>query len=269
MRHPGKSKYRYLWIVWGFNMEIRYIKHWSSHLNRDMEFKVYGHSGKPVLFIPCQGGRFFDFENFQMVDHWAKWIEAGRCTVYAADCIDNETWADFGGDCRRRIETHERWYHYVVDELVPTIRHLSGERNGYDQGIITFGCSMGAMHAANLFFRRPDLFSGVLALSGLYESTDYFGDYSDDLIYQNCPNYYLPNMAPDHPYISMYNERKIVIVVGQGAWEDVLKESTGRLCQILQQKGIRAQVDFWGQDVSHDWHWWYRMVAHYVPKLLQ
>ena len=106
-------------------------------------------------------------------------------------------------------------------------------------------------------------------MSGLYESTDYFGDYSDDLIYQNCPNYYLPNMAPDHPYISMYNERKIVIVVGQGAWEDVLKESTGRLCQILQQKGIRAQVDFWGHDVSHDWHWWYRMVAHYVPKLLQ
>ena len=44
-------------------MEIRYYKHYSSHLNRDMEFKVYGHSGKPVLFIPCQGGRFFDFES--------------------------------------------------------------------------------------------------------------------------------------------------------------------------------------------------------------
>ena len=45
-------------------MEIRYFKHYSGNLGRDMEFKVYGHGGKPVLFIPCQGGRFFDFENF-------------------------------------------------------------------------------------------------------------------------------------------------------------------------------------------------------------
>ena len=27
-------------------MEIRYEKHWSSYLNREMEFKVYGHGGK-------------------------------------------------------------------------------------------------------------------------------------------------------------------------------------------------------------------------------
>lgn len=249
-------------------MEIRYWKHWSSHLNREMEFKIYGHRGKPVLFIPCQGGRFFDFENFKMIDHWAKWIEQGLCTVYSIDCIDNETWASNHWDCRRRIEQHERWYRYVVEEMVPTIRHLSGERNGYDQGIITFGCSLGAMHAANLFFRRPDLFSGVLALSGLYDPTDYFGNYTDDLIYQNSPNYYLANMPSDHPYISLYNQRKMVFAVGQGAWEDVLKESTGRLCQILQEKGIHAQVDFWGQDVSHDWHWWYRMVAHYAPRFL-
>lgn len=244
------------------------MKHWSSHLNREMEFKIYGHSGKPVMFVPCQGGRFFDFENFKMIDAWVNWIEQGLCTVYSIDCIDNETWASGDPDCRRRICQHENWYNYVVEEMVPTIRHLSGERNGYDQGIMTFGCSMGAMHAANLFFRRPDLFSGVLALSGLYDSEDYFGDYVDDLVYQNCPNYYLANMPADHPYISMYNQRKMVIVVGQGAWEDVLKVSTGRLSQILQEKGICAQVDFWGHDVSHDWHWWFRMVEHYVPGFL-
>ena len=35
-------------------MEIRYEKHWSGWLNRDMEFKIYGSCGKPVIFIPCQ-----------------------------------------------------------------------------------------------------------------------------------------------------------------------------------------------------------------------
>ena len=249
-------------------MEIRYFKHYSSNLNRDMEFKVYGHSGKPIMFIPCQGGRFFDFENFHMLEHWEGWIEEGRCTVYAIDCIDGEAWAAMGADNRWRIENHERWFHYVVDELVPYIKHLSGERNGYDQGITAFGCSMGAMHAANLFFRRPDLFDGVFAISGLYDSSMFFEGYMDDLVYNNSPVNYLSNMPGDHPYISMYNSRKIVIVVGQGAWEGPLKESTDRLNEVLYRKGIYGTVDYWGYDVAHDWPWWYKMVAYYGPRFL-
>ena len=249
-------------------MEIRYFKHWSSHLNRDMEFKVYGHAGRPVMFIPCQSGRFYDFENFHMVDHWAQWIEEGRCTVYSIDCIDDEAYAALGGDCRWRIENHERWYNYVIEELVPYIRHLSGERNGYDQGIMTFGCSMGAMHAANLFFRRPDLFNAVFAISGVYDSKMFFGDYMDDLLYQNTPVEYLRNLPDDHYYKGMYNDRQMVFVVGQGAWEGPLLGSTRWLENVLREKGINAQVDYWGYDVSHDWPWWYKMVAHYVPRFL-
>lgn len=249
-------------------MEIRYYKHYSGHLGRDMEFKVYGHGGKPVLFIPCQGGRFFDFEDFHMAEHWAHWIESGKCTVYSIDTIDNEAWADKGGDCRRRIENHERWYNYVVEEMVPTIRHLSGERNGYDQSIMTFGCSMGAMHAANLFFRRPDIFDSVFAISGLYDSKEFFGDYEDDLIYNNCPIYYIGGMPSDHPYIEMYNQRKICIVVGQGAWEEPLVGSTKWLKEVLQSKGIQATVDLWGHDVDHNWPWWYKMCDNYLPWLL-
>ncbi|MBQ8621903.1 MAG: esterase family protein [Oscillospiraceae bacterium] len=249
-------------------MEIRYFKHWSSHLGRDMEFKVYGHAGKPVMFIPCQGGRFFDFENFKMIDYWAKFIEEGSCTVYAIDCIDNEAWGAQGADNRWRIENHEKWFNYVVNELVPYIKHLSGERNGYDQGIITFGASMGAMHAANLFFRRPDLFSGVFAISGLYDNKEFFPGYCDDLVYQNCPNLYLANMPNDHYYIDMYNHRKILIVCGQGAWEGPLLESTRWLENVVRSKGINAQIDYWGYDVDHDWPWWFKMVEHYVPQFL-
>ena len=249
-------------------MEIQYIKHYSGCLNRDMELKVYGHCGKPVLFIPCQGGRFFDFENFRMTDYWAKWIEEGRCTVYSIDTIDNETFANKGGDCRWRIEQHERWYNYIIEEVVPMIRHMSGERNGFQQDIMTFGCSMGATHAANLFFRRPDIFDTVFAISGMYESEEFFGNYMDDLVYQNTPVTYLRNMPEDHPYIGMYNDRRILIVVGQGAWEDELKASTGVLKGVLESKGINAQVDFWGHDVHHDWCWWYKMVEYYVPQLL-
>lgn len=249
-------------------MEIRYFKHYSGHLGRDMEFKVYGHGGKPVLFIPCQSGRFFDFENFKMVDYWAKWIEEGRCTVYSADCIDDEAWAAQGADNRWRIENHERWYSYITEELVPYIKHLSGERNGFDQGIMTFGCSMGAMHAANLFFRRPDLFDGVFAISGLYDSKMFFGDYMDELVYRNSPVNYLGDMPGDHYYIDMYNHRKMLIVCGQGDWEGPLLDSTRWLDTVCAQKGIHARFEYWGYDVAHDWPWWFKMVEHYVPQLL-
>ena len=245
-------------------MRIEYHRHYSGCLGRDMEFKVYGHGGKPVLFIPCQGGRFVDFENFHMLDHWAKWIDAGLCTVYSIDTIDNETYANKGGDKRWRVEQHERWYNYVVEEMVPTIHHLSGSA----LPIMAFGASLGAMHAGNLFFRRPDLFGSVFGISGIYDSEDAFGDYMDEILYRNTPCAYIPNMAWDHPYIDMYNNSKMLFVVGQGAWEDVLLASTRRLQWVCEQKGIHAQFEYWGYDVDHDWPWWYKMVELYVPQYL-
>jgi len=244
-------------------MNIQYRKHYSAYLGREMEYKVYGHGGKPVIFIPCQSGRFYDFENFKMLDYWAPWIEEGRCTVFAVDSIDDIAWGAVGADNRWRTENHERWYNYVVEEFVPTVRYESGRND-----IMTFGCSMGAMHAANLLFRRPDLFDAVFAISGVYDSFDFFGDYMDDLLYNNCPVHYLSNMPQDHFYIDMYNHRKILIVVGQGAWEEPLVASTRRLETVLHQKGIQAQIEYWGFDVDHDWPWWFKMCQVYVPQFL-
>lgn len=249
-------------------MEKRYFKEYSNALGRDMEFNVYGSKGKPVLYIPCQAGRFFDFENFHMDDVFRPWIDQGKIMVFSMDTIDNETWADKSGDPRRRIERHEQWYHYTVDELVPRINDLAGQANGSYTPIMTFGCSLGAMHAANFFFRRPDLFDSVLGLSGLYDSGDSFGSYMDDLVYQNSPCDYIEHMPWDHPYIQMYNERKIIICVGQGAWEDELKAGTARLKDVLSRKGIHAWIDFWGWDVNHDWDWWYKQAAYYLPFLM-
>ena len=248
-------------------MEIRYFKHYSSHLDRDMEFKVYGHAGKPVLLIPCEGGRFYDYEDFGMVDHWAQWIEEGRCCLYTIDSIDHETYLS-NGSPQQRMQRHEQWYNYIIAELVPYIRLLSKERNGYDQGIMTFGCSMGAMHSANLFFRRPDLFNAVFALSGVYDSGMYFGNYMDDTLYQNTPSEFLRNLPEDHYYKRMYNNRRMLFVTGQGAWEEASLNSLRYLEYILRDRGIHAQVEYWGNDVSHDWFWWFKMVELYAPRFL-
>ena len=45
-------------------MHTAYYNEYSYHLDRMMEFKVYGHAGRPCLVFPAQSGRFYDFENF-------------------------------------------------------------------------------------------------------------------------------------------------------------------------------------------------------------
>ena len=42
-------------------MQIRYYKEYSRYLDRYMEFKAYGHAGRPILIFPCQSGRFYDW----------------------------------------------------------------------------------------------------------------------------------------------------------------------------------------------------------------
>lgn len=249
-------------------METMYTKWFSPALGREMELKAYGHAGRPVLFIPCQDGRFFDFENFHMTDAWAPWIDSGRTMVFSIDTMDKETWSDKASDPYGRIRRHEQWIAYITQEVVPFIRRVVNERNGWEgyPGIIAFGCSLGATHAANLFFRFPELFDGLLALSGIYTASYGFDGYMDELVYQNSPVDYLAGMPADHPYIERYNRNRGIICVGHGAWE--IPWSTERLQAICQEKGIDVWVDHWGADCAHDWDWWYKQVAYFAPHLL-
>ena len=191
-------------------MEMQYFKDYSPALGRDMECKIYGHAGRPMLYIPCQDGRFFDFENFHMADTLAPWIDAGKIMVISIDTMDKETWSDTQGDPYWRIRRYEQWLRYIVEEAVPKIQYLAKERNGWDDlpGVIAFGCSLGATHAVNLYLRRPDVFCGCLALSGIYTAHYGFGNYMDELVYMNSPVDYMKNFPEDHPTCSCSAARR-------------------------------------------------------------
>lgn len=252
-------------------MEMQYFKSYSPSLNKEMECKVYGHAGRPVLFIPCQDGRFFDFENYKMTDVWAPWIESGQVMVFSIDTIDLETWSDTWGNAEWRIDRYEQWISYITNEMVPFIQHMVRERNGAyaSTGILAFGCSLGATHAANLYYRFPNLFDSMLALSGIYTAEFGFGTFMNEKVYQNSPVHYLANLPEDHYFIPMYNENnggRAVICVGLGAWE--VPDTTRQMADILRAKNIHTWVDFWGTDSVHDWDWWYKQVNYFVPWLL-
>ncbi|MBR0477980.1 MAG: esterase family protein [Solobacterium sp.] len=249
-------------------MEINYTDFWSPSLNRNMPMKIYGHHGRPVLFIPCQDGSYVDFENFRMTDVFAPWIEAGKVIVFSIDTNDKESWSDRGGDPAKRIQNHERWINYITRELVPFMREYVNGKNGWEgyPGIMSFGCSMGATHALNLYLRFPDLFDRCLALSGIYHASYFMDGYMDDLVYVNSPTDYMCNMAPDHPFVARYNNNKAVVCVGRGAWEEPW--STEYLDRRFHELGINVRVDYWGSDVNHDWPWWYKQAAYFLPYLL-
>lgn len=249
-------------------METRYFKDYSPALGREMESKLYGHAGRPVLFIPCQDGRFFDFENFRMDAALAPWIDAGRIMVLSIDTMDRESWSDAQGDPYWRIRRYEQWVRYIVEEAAPKLRQLAREYNGWggEPGILPFGCSLGATHAVNLYLRYPQVFDGCLALSGIYTAQYGFGDYMDSVVYQNSPLDYMSNFPGDHPYLELYRAKRAVICCGQGPWE--LPDSTRCLGEIFRRLDIPIWVDLWGGDVAHDWDWWYKQAAYFLPYLL-
>lgn len=244
-------------------MKINYVKAYSTQLGRDMEYKTYGEGGHGVIVFPSQDGRFYDYQDFDMVGALSEFIDRGLIRLICVDSIDRETWSDAGGDEQRRIGLHERWFRYITDELVPAVRRYPGET------FIATGCSMGGYHAGNFFFRRPDLFDTLLALSGLYHADFFFPGYTRPLVYENSPYDFLSHMPAEHPYLSLYRNRRIVMCVGQGAWEEDLLDSTRKMDALLRNKEIPAWVDYWGFDVSHDWYWWRMQVVYFMRKLVE
>ena len=93
-----------------------------------------------------------------------------------------------------------------------------------------------------------------------------FGSYMDELVYMNSPVDYMANFPENHPYMELFRNQKAVICCGQGAWEQ--PDTTWYLKRIFEAKHIPVWVDLWGQDVKHDWDWWYKQAAYYMPYVL-
>ncbi len=234
-------------------MQVRYFREYSNCLHRFMEYKLYGHAGTLCMVIPTQDNRFYEWEDQGMFDQVQDLIDDGKVQFLCVDSIDSETWSNRQNATYDRMQLHERWMEYVIQECIPSAKkHTKTESSR----LWVIGASLGATHATNLMLRFPDLFDGLLAMSGIYDVTMFLNGYQDDIVYLNNPLQYLPNMDVNHDYIHKYNEKQLIFCVGQGAWEDQTKADLHALQSIFNEKGIDAWFDYWGTDVYHDWPWW-------------
>ena len=247
-------------------MQVEEHRWHSPNLGREMALRVYGHWGQPYVVFPCSRGRYFDYEGMGMINAIADHIDRGQIKLFCIDSVDEDSWYNFQVSPAERNASHEAYGRYVVAEVVPFIREhcrSPGLR------VMANGCSMGALHAVNFFFKHPDVFAGVIALSGLYrlDRTE-FGLTAADVpaVYFNSPLSYLAGLT-DEWYLERYRNRCIIVCAGQGAWEEESLEDTRALETICRSKAIPGWFDFWGPDVNHDWPWWYRQMNYFLTRI--
>jgi esterase/lipase superfamily enzyme len=245
-------------------MRRDYITRYSEAVGKDMNVIVYGDGGYPVVVFQVQDAKCNNFEDFGMIDTLSDYLEEGIIQIFSVDNFDEDSWSAFDADPAWRAERQEAYFSFVTEELVPFV----ADYTGLDVRPLAMGCSMGATHAVIAALRRPDLFQGCIALSGVYDAKYFFGDYMDGTLYENSPATFMPNMPFDHPYVQLYSQRQIVMCVGQGAWEDEGIRSMQVLDEAFSARGISAWFDYWGTDVNHDWPWWKKQIRYFLPIVL-
>ncbi len=237
----------------------RELNSWySPALQKDMPIVSYGDYGFALLFVPTAAADYLEYERFQMMETLAPYINSGKVKVFSINSINNESWLNDEMHGAHKAIRQNQFNDYVFNEVVPFIRNNTSA----DTPIITCGASFGALHSMNLFLKRPDLINGVIAMSGVYDLTEYTKGYFDDQVYFNSPMHYIPNQN-NHDFLEQIRKSNHVhILTGSGAYED--PEASKAFAGILYGKGINYELDVWDEGWKHDWPTWRAMLPVYL-----
>lgn len=223
---------------------------YSPALNREMPIASYGHYGFAVLLIPTAAADYLEYERFQLLDCLAPMINDGKFRVFSIDSMNRESWMNNEMIPEHKAIRHNQFNEYVFNEVIPFIRNAASQ----ETMIYTCGASFGALHAMNLFLKKPDLLNGVISLSGVYDLTEYTKGFWDEQVFYNSPMHYMPSLNDPWYLDKIRASHHIHIFSGSGAYED--PNSARRFAGILYSKGIWYDLDIWGEDIMHDWPTW-------------
>ncbi len=239
-------------------MERSITSWYSQRLEKDMPIISYGHYGFSLLLVPTAGADFLEYERFRLIHELTPFIEEGKIKVFSINSINNDSWMNYVAHPKHKTYMHQQYNNYVYDEVIPFIKmHTS-----FDTPIIICGASLGALHSMNLFLKRPDLINGVIAMSGVYDLTEYTRGHYDEDVYYNSPQHYMPNLTNHDILQQIRRSEHIHIFTGSGAFED--PNASRSFAGILYSKGINYELDVWGQEWPHDWQTWRAVLPYYI-----
>lgn len=217
-----------------------------------MELLVFGHAGASVLFFPTRTARFYDYENWKIVNVLQDKIERGLLQLFCVDSVDAESFYAHVPPADK-IARHLQYERYILQEVLPLIIF----RKNFTV-LIAAGCSLGGYHAVNIAFKYPVYFNRILAMSARYDLTlsspsfpDLFNGYVDENIYYNMPSMYMPNLS-DPVVLDMIRKLSISLVVGK---EDPFFENNKNLSAALTGKNIPHALHIWDDEAHRPYHW--------------
>ena len=238
-------------------MERHTTSWYSPALGRDMPIVTYGNYGFALLMVPTAAADYLEYERFKLIDELAPFIDSGKCKVFSVNSINTESWLNKQMEGSHKAIRQNQFNEYIYNEVVPFIKNATS----WDTPIFITGASFGALHSMNLFLKRPDLINGAIAMSGVYDLTEYTDGYYDEQVYYNSPIHYIPNLT-DHYVLEQIRRGKLIIATGQGSYED--PEANRRFSGVLHSKSLPHELDLWGHDVNHDWPTWRKMLPHFL-----
>ena len=230
---------------------------YSPALGAEMPIVSYGHYGFALLLVPA-GADYLEYERFQLMDDLKPFVEAGKLRVFSVNSVNKESWLNKEMQGEHKGIRHNQFNQYIFEEVVPFIRKNTSE----ETPVIVSGASFGALHSMNLFLKRPDLINGVIAMSGVYNLTEYSNGFFDDQVYYNSPAHYIPNLTDQWYLENIRRSNHIHILTGSGPYED--PQAARDFSGVLASKGINHELDVWGEEWKHDWPTWRAMLPHYL-----
>jgi len=236
----------------------------SREMGRGVHLWRFGHFGAPLLVFPSASGMAHEWDANGMVAALGDFIEQGRLKLYCTESNVAEAWTRRDSDPAWRIGRHQAFEAYVARELSTMIRN---DCRTPDIPIAVAGVSLGAFYAADFTLKYPETFRHALCMSGRYDATWLTDGYESEAVYFNNPMAYVPNLDGEELERVRRNAH-LVLVCGQGKWEDGNIEDTHAFADMLAAKGISHERHLWGHDVSHAWVWWRRQARHHLAAYL-
>ena len=231
----------------------------SKDLSKDVNVSVYGHFGIALLVFPTKGTSHLQPEKDGLIDVLTPVLKKGKCKLYVADTICDELW--WGSDLtdpHTRSKRHYEYNEFLLNDLIPYIFDDCGSLIP----MITAGVGVGAYHAANTYFRRPDIFAGTLAISGNYNLQDSTGGYFDENCYFNSPVHYLPNLNDSYWLTHLMSRKHVYLMSGSGNGES--PDSTTLLGNILNAKNISNHTEIKDTSYTADNESWHKIFLEVV-----
>jgi esterase/lipase superfamily enzyme len=219
-----------------------------------MELLVFGHAGAPVIVFPTSMGRFYEYEDRGMVAALTHHLEQGWIQLYCVDSVDSESWYCSWAHPRGRLQRHDQYERYVLDEVLPFAR--SQNPNPF---VMAHGCSFGAIHAMLFGLRHPGHFSRVLAFAGCYDTTRFLDGYYDEEVHYHHPINLVSGLQ-EGDLAQQLRRVEIIMAIGR---DDPAAATNSQLSDALWSKGIWHALRWW-DGWAHDWPWWQKMIQLYI-----